>query len=100
MVLWRFGESRGHEDGILFHTTVPSWRYRDLQQELLQGSPSGAVRFVRFPWAAVAAASVIVFLPGSPKVWRISRTMVCAFRQEISVRSNQRRRAVLGCRSR
>lgn len=55
----------------------------DLQQELLQGSPSGFVSFVRLPWAAVAAvaaASVIVFSLVVPTVaHRGARTMVGAF---------------------
>ena len=78
------------------HTTVPNWRYRDLQQDLLQGSPSGFVRCVRFPWAGGRGGRLRHhrLLPGCPRCgvpWSTGRNC----RQEIGMRSNHRWRAVL-----
>jgi hypothetical protein len=75
-------QRRGHERRHrTLHTTVPNWRYRDLQQEPAAGLAVGCV----FPLggaAAVAAASVIVFLPGCPRCgvpWSTGRMLlICA----------------------
>jgi hypothetical protein len=76
------------KDGI----AVPNWRYRDLQQDLLQGSPSGFVRCVRFPlggrpWRPPPSSSFCLVV------------QVVAYRGPLvactGMRSNHRRRAVL-----
>ena len=88
------GRIKGSRKTASRNTTVPSWRYRDLQQELLQGSPSGFVRCVRFALGGRGGRLRHRLLPGCSKCG-VPWIAVGAFRVGIVVRSNHRRRAVL-----